>query len=170
MCRKKCPWSLEEVEQYADAFRQEVERRKPGLRGKALTDWLLDKLGGEAIVPSMWGRDHSGSLVVRGPRDFTIHLSPYTSPLRDVFTVAHERGHYCLHYDFERGGEARFNRIGSNLEEWQANRFAAALLMPKDEFKRQWIEYKKNPWMVGACFGVSSAAARVRAETLGLEA
>ncbi len=167
---KECGLSLQAVEEYADYIRKIVDQYEPNLRGRELADWLVTRLKGEAVIPSMWGTDNSGSLVVRSKTDFTIHLSPYTSPLHDVFTIIHELGHYFLHCDFDADMKevARFNRVGSNREEWQANRFAAALLMPKAEFQKEWTKYDKNPWMVGAYFGVSSSAARIRAETLGL--
>ncbi len=165
---QECNLSLEAVEDYADYVRKLVDEQESDLRGKDLVDWLVKRLNGDAIIPSMWDSDNSGSLVVRAKDDFTIHLSPYTSPLHDVFTIAHELGHYFLHCDLEGKEEVRFNRLGSNKEEWQANRFAAAFLMPKNEFKKQWNHYNKNIWMVGAHFGVSSSAANIRAQTLDL--
>ena len=37
---------------------------------------------------------NGGSLVVNEDGSFVINLPPFTSPLRDNFTIAHELGHY----------------------------------------------------------------------------
>lgn len=104
----------------------------------------------------------SGSLVVRKPEDFTVYLSPYTSPLRDNFTIAHELGHYVLHYVFpQRTDEAVFQRHGIGPLETEANRFAAALLMPASEFKQARDE-GLNEFALAGRFGVSPEAAKVR--------
>ncbi len=41
---------------------------------------------------------NGGSLVVNEDGSFIINLPPFTSPLRDNFTIAHELGHYFIHY------------------------------------------------------------------------
>ena len=78
---------------------------------------------------------HSGAIYVHGRGDFDIVLPQFTSPLRDRFTIGHELGHYFLH---SRQGERPLvaYRQGSGRLEWEANWFAAGLLMPKDEFLR----------------------------------
>ncbi|WP_167629343.1 ImmA/IrrE family metallo-endopeptidase [Aquipseudomonas alcaligenes] len=54
---------------------------------------------------------------------------------RDRFTACHELGHYLMHRNapikFHR---AEHGRLPAYMDsEWQANRFAGALLMPKDK-------------------------------------
>ena len=78
---------------------------------------------------------------------------------RARFTKAHESGHWVLHrtyhspdkqqFEFRRAGENRFiacrtdnierykfktEKTDSDWEEWQADRFAASILMPKETF------------------------------------
>jgi Zn-dependent peptidase ImmA (M78 family) len=106
-----------------------------------------------------------GSLVIYGQDNFVIWVSPYQSPLRANFTIAHELGHYLLHYKHNQKHEGEpvvFNRFGSDEYEWQANRFAAAFLMPKDEFKKYHEKYNGNLVLLAGHFGVSESAVEVR--------
>ncbi len=77
---------------------------------------------------------------------FAITLSEDFMPTRRKFSMAHELGHLFLHMGFltdpERWDQikpfkdsARY-RLGRNEEEFEANEFAAALLMPACEFER----------------------------------
>lgn len=109
--------------------------------------------------------DESGSIFVHGPGEFDIILPYYTSPRRDCFTVAHELGHYFLH---SRQGEIPIVafRKGSTRIEWEANWFAASLLMPEEEFRSELQSHSLAA--VAAKFGVSEDAAKVRSESLGI--
>lgn len=132
--------------------------------GRADLTHLVEVLGGKVET-----RDGSESLNVRGTGDFTIFLPHFTSPMRDRFTIAHELGHYFLHYRFaEAAGERSYARGGQNRAETEANVFAAALLMPGQAFGQTWQAHGGDAWRVAGHFGVSPAAARVRAEVLGL--
>jgi Zn-dependent peptidase ImmA (M78 family) len=130
--------------------------------------WTTKNLGGEIRVsedPSKL-EEESGSLAIYEKGRFVIFLSPYTSPLRDNFTIAHEIGHYFLHFDHKRqslNGPVIFNRYGSDRNEWQANRFAAAFLMPKEEFLEVYERYGRNTRLVAGHFEVSEPAVQVRA-------
>lgn len=78
---------------------------------------------------------------------------------RDRFTLAHELGHLLMHGDV---GLARVPRRSTELRhyensEWQANRFAGALLVP-DEFVIQFGDAER---IAREC-GVSIEAASVR--------
>lgn len=106
-----------------------------------------------------------GSIFMHGESDFDILLPHYTSPLRDRFTVAHELGHYFLHSDQGDQPIVAF-RKGSTRIEWEANWFAAALLMPRVEFKTVY-DKTGDLAVVAMKFGVSTDAARVRRDTLG---
>jgi len=72
-----------------------------------------------------------------------IYNNALASPGRINFTLAHEFGHYLLHRaDYPNGircGEQDVVRWDSAYGqiEYQANRFAATLLMPLDDFRRQ---------------------------------
>lgn len=129
---------------------------------------LLKKLGGEIIVD-----DRAESLEVRKQGDFTVIIPTHTSQLRDRFTIAHELGHYFLHYrapDTHLVGErsATFTRLGRNTAETQANVFASNLLMPEEHFRTAFEQLGRDMAMVARRFEVSVPAAKVRAEYLGL--
>jgi IrrE N-terminal-like domain len=88
----------------------------------------LDGFGG-ALVPSesgkRWGILYDGN----------------ASPQRRRFTIGHEFGHYLLHRtkfpDGIRCDEAAVDgRVGAEVER-EANAFAAALLMPLDDFRKR---------------------------------
>lgn len=132
--------------------------------GRADLDALLEALGGQREYA-----ETSESLAVRDVGDFTVMLPRYTSVERDRFTVAHELGHYFMHYRLpKKTGSASFGRGERNRAETEANVFASALLMPEAEFKRIWKLLDGDTWNVARHFGVSPAAAGVRAEVLAL--
>ncbi|MFW0772025.1 ImmA/IrrE family metallo-endopeptidase [Paenarthrobacter nitroguajacolicus] len=127
----------------------------------------------EALVRDLGGRieyaESNESMHVRSKGDFTIYLSEYTSRRRDRFTIAHELGHYYLHYVHpEKTTEDGFGRGERNLVETQANVFAASLLMPADLFKAAHRELGGESWSLAERFGVSPSAAGVRCQVLGL--
>lgn len=101
-----------------------------------------------------------------------IYNSGIASPGRINFTIAHEFGHYLLHrLRFPDGLECgqqdmmRWDTEYGQIES-QANEFAASLLMPLDDFRRQ-IPAKSKPKLddLGDCadrYGVSLVAATLR--------
>ncbi|TFC92879.1 ImmA/IrrE family metallo-endopeptidase [Cryobacterium sp. TMT4-31] len=135
--------------------------------GQADLKRLIGILGGHVDVsPSVYAGE---ALSVRTRGDFTVHLPPMTSDRRDRFTMAHELGHYFLHYlqpAFE--GPRTFGRGTRNKAETQANFFAASLLMPADKFKASHAVHGSDWWAVANVFGVSPKAAEVRAQVLGI--
>lgn len=110
------------------------------------------------------------SLHVEKPGEFTIRIPYFTSLARDRFTVAHELGHYFLHYLFPRlAGPKSYGRGDRGRGETEANVFASCLLMPKEQFKEAWERCEHDPWRLANEFEVSPSAASVRAQVLGLE-
>lgn len=101
-----------------------------------------------------------------------LYNSAITSPGRINFTLAHEFGHYLIHrHQFPDGLEcsaedmAKWDGEYGQIEQ-QANKFAATLLMPRDDFQRQ-ITPNSQPTFdeLGACaerYGVSLSAATLR--------
>jgi uncharacterized protein DUF955 len=91
------------------------------------------------VEPAILGEDVSGILVL-GKGTGTIGYNEAQSPVRQRFTIAHEIGHYVLHQDdarlfidkqyiYHRDGSSS---TGDDRREVEANRFAAALLMPEE--------------------------------------
>lgn len=91
-----------------------------------------------------------------------LKLSVYDGAVNDVgkdrFTIAHELGHLFLHAN----GVALARTSNEDLKpyedtEWQADQFAAELLMPFDE-----VVKLKSPEEIAKKFKVSMAAAKTR--------
>ena len=99
----------------------------------------------------------------------TIMVNDEQPATRNLFTVAHELGHYILH----EGTNNRYDEYHKytpeeRKKEFQANDFAGKLLMPEKQFIQS---FRKNNGIlldVAYEFGVSVRACEVRAFNLGL--
>jgi predicted transcriptional regulator len=136
---------------------------------------LVERLGGEMRYQDIWELEssESGSIEVRDDRDFTITVAAHTSRARDRFTIAHELGHYFLHYRLPKlqnkdQAPLRAARYGGDRAEVEANWFAASFLMPESAFKEVFASTGGNMSALASHFGVSTSAASVRARSLGL--
>ncbi|WP_017931093.1 ImmA/IrrE family metallo-endopeptidase [Robiginitomaculum antarcticum] len=138
---------------------------------------IVESLGGKIILKNFWaeGSQEAGSLDVIDHNDFTIFIPEDTSEIRDRFTIAHELGHYVLHYlwPLQVKGREKFclraSRYGSDRPEWEANWFAAAFLMPEDEFKKVAKRKSNSIEQMAKHFAVSLKAAETRAKVLEIE-
>jgi hypothetical protein len=141
---------------------------------------IVSSLGGKIKVSDNWDSisAESGSIEIDSIGQFTIFISAFTHPLRDRFTIAHELGHYMLHYVFHQNsgrklGKIRVPRFGSDRLEWEANWFAAAFLMPKSEFiaslRNNTAGSVTDFVSVAQEFAVSVDAAKTRSKALGWE-
>lgn len=100
----------------------------------------------------------------------TIRYSPSEPKVRQRFTIAHELGHHALgHPASYRDPAAHFSSTTFDPFEAAANRFAAALLMPKDILLFK-IGEMTNPNLSDLAndFGVSQAAMHYRLKNLGI--
>lgn len=95
-----------------------------------------------------------------------IYVNTSQSLSRQRFTLAHEIGHAYLHKEGNEGiVDLRSNIDNPQTEkEREANQFAAALLMPKKEFIRQWVQWKGDTEMLSKLFGASKDAVKIRKE------
>lgn len=105
---------------------------------------------------------------------------------RQQFTIAHEIGHFILHKDVLDSGNLlpTMYKVGDGITpalpradythalyramETEANKFAAELLMPKDEFIKKANECE-DLIELALAFKVSVGAASIRAGNLGIE-
>lgn len=138
---------------------------------------VISKLGGHLKYGwNSFDEVDGGSILATSLHEFTVHVSELTSSKRDRFTIAHELGHLILHLPQvkkahpESGMRATRHVDNSDKDlqraEWEANWFAAELLMPKNAF-RPFCE--SNGFEKAATvFNVSVAAAKIRASSLGL--
>lgn len=104
---------------------------------------------------------------------FSIKIDKSKPESRVRFSIAHELGHLFLHMGFlvdqERWQRAvSYCREGLNEEEFEANEFAAAFLMPKYEFETKLREFDFNLDSMIRHFGVSQPAIINRGRFLGL--
>lgn len=136
---------------------------------------VVASLGGRIEYQDLWEMEasSSGSIQIQKHGDFVIYLASHTGPLRDRFTIAHELGHYVLHflYPESRGrriGPIQAQRYGTGPVEWEANWFAAGLLMPSESFKKVFKQSDGDLIEVAKKFGVSVQAADIRTKFLGL--
>lgn len=118
------------------------------------------------------------SIIVNGWNNFIIYLPSLTSAVRDRFTIAHELGHLFLHYalavqrfpDEPMVATRWVDESDDDLvrTEWEANWFAAAFLMPENDFKQVHRECLKSIEATAYEFKVSVKAAQIRAQSLGI--
>jgi hypothetical protein len=120
----------------------------------------------------------SGLLLPGQDRIYVNAVEARRSRGRRRFTVAHELGHWHLHRDGD-DVRTRFCRpadIGAGSSElWaartleaEANRFAAALLMPADLVRREAAACRYSVPVLARQFDVSVIAMQVRLEVLNL--
>jgi len=109
-----------------------------------------------------------GSIRVDAPANFQIYVAEYSGPLRSRFTIAHELGHYFLHFDPDLG-PMKAARYGTGRVEWEANWFAAGFLMPETKFRGALDAADGYLMDVSSEFRVSLSAAEIRAKNLGLD-
>ncbi len=141
-------------------------------------DAVVQRIGGTICEKLGFDDLCDGTIKKAGEESFEIIVSPYQSNNRKIFTVAHELGHLFLHMGFrtnlalwQQQDNAVYTRFGSSLQESQANEFAGALLMPKEEYISVLRRFAKGNKVdmneVAQHFRVSTAAATTRGKILG---
>lgn len=139
---------------------------------------VVAKMGGTIVEEPEFDDLCDGTIKKDGSNGFRIAISPYQSKQRKAFTIAHELGHLFLHMGFQtdhekwsQQKETTYRRFGLSEQEFQANEFAAALLMPKDRYLEVLMEYTEETSVdiqkVAEYFHVSVAAATNRGKFLG---
>lgn len=128
----------------------------------------IKALGGEIEYTDEPTDSNGGSIEVSGPNSFVIKLSKTTSSKRDIFTIAHELGHYVLH---SKLGTIQIHagRVADiDTAEREANSFAASFLMPAELVKEEFEKSGKNLIALSEKFNVSISAMTWRCRNLGL--
>ncbi|OHD56545.1 MAG: hypothetical protein A2014_04435 [Spirochaetes bacterium GWF1_49_6] len=156
--------SKSSVEEYAKKVIDQLGYKK----GEDL-DKILEELGGKTFTIPPDDLDQTPSMVVDGENSFIINLPLYSNYLRNRFTIAHEIGHYLLH---SKQGQIpiEVRRSGDNERvEWEANWFAAAFLMSKNEIEKDWNENGiRDIYTLASIYQVSIEAMQIRLTALGL--
>ena len=123
--------------------------------------------------------DICNSDVMKQNDRFVIYIPSSYSTERKRFAVAQELGHLFLHMGYKISPKLWDNERNmvyyesrSPLEEYQANDFADALLMPKNVYKKVLEQYttggKVQTAKIAEYFGVSVSTAYSRGKSLGL--
>lgn len=124
---------------------------------------LLGKLGILYSIEADLPENISGVVFERGG-NICVAANKRDSLKRRIFTLAHELGHVILKHKIDEGGEKyRLDNYEyqDNVEETEANYFAASLLVPED--KLRWALTQTNDVSVIArYFGVSEIVIRNR--------
>ncbi len=141
----------------------------------------VKRLRGEITTVHALDGDVDAQIEKTGNRSFRITVAE-SWPRRDLFSVAHELGHLFIHMGYlidpakwatigTYKDSVRY-RYGYTEEEYEANEFAGAFLMPTDKFRTVARESFNNGFYnvvaIAKAFGVSTKAARVRGQWLGL--
>ena len=140
---------------------------------------IVRSLGGSVEEQISFDDCCDGTIRKVGKDSFAIIISPFQNEQRKNFTIAHELGHLFLHMGYRKNfevwkkqDEVKYRRFGSTEQEYQANEFAAALLMPAEDFKKAIHELaeenKVNMALVATKFNVSLSAAINRGRFLGI--
>lgn len=138
---------------------------------------VVNDIGGRIEVSFDIDNIYDGS-IKKENNNFVIFVSPYQSPGRKKFTIAHELGHLFLHMGYNINSElwdtqenSTYYRSGDSIEEYQANEFAAALLMPRERYKEIMDQNTRGTIVetekIADYFGVSVSAASNRGKFLG---
>lgn len=166
------------IENLANIIRKNLNVSTPVNMEKVIKD-----LEGELISEKFDDSTISGKIQKHG-ETFKISYNEEHSDTRSKFTIAHELGHLFLHMGFLVDPE-KWNGIdeycdspkyrqGYSEEEYEANQFAGAFLMPSEEYKK-FVEENKNKQnntikvdLIATHFGVSVDAALTRGKWLGI--
>jgi Zn-dependent peptidase ImmA (M78 family) len=174
-------------EQVPFMTREQVEdRAKAVLREHGLTTIPIDpiKLAGKEgikVFNAKFSDETLVGMIAKRGDDITILVNQTDMPGRKRFTIAHELGHHFLHLlrdgeivDGEKNlfrqpkDEQDQRQVSPELRrEYQANWFAAALLMPEEEVRAAWADSASVKAMA-LHFNVSETAMVIRLTTLGL--
>lgn len=139
---------------------------------------IVHQMGGVLEEKFNFDDLYDGTIKKTGNTSFYIAISPFQSEQRKAFTIAHELGHLFLHMGFqinpflwERQNETIYKRFGASEQEYQANEFAASLLMPKELYRdilnKSLDGNRVNISKVADFFNVSITAATNRGRFLG---
>ena len=139
---------------------------------------VVKSMGGKVVEDSSIDSFSDGQIKRIDSTTFQITVSPSQSDERKNFTIAHELGHLFLHMGFQTNpklwnspNNSLYYRNGNSELEYQANEFAAALLMPQRDYEEALRKYADGDFVdtskIAKYFHVSIDAAANRGKWLG---
>ncbi|MBT0741934.1 ImmA/IrrE family metallo-endopeptidase [Campylobacter lari] len=115
--------------------------------------------------------DISGMIIAKEKQIYIADNDIYT---RQRFSIAHEIGHYLLHYVLSNNLDEKHisfrdnvSSMGYDVKEIEANHFAASLLMPEKQIREEWAKTPYFDYMADK-FKVSMLALSFRLNYLGI--
>lgn len=140
-------------------------------------DEVVKNIGGKVEILANSDEAYDGRIKKSSDCNFIIEVSENQSDVRKNFTVAHELGHLFLHMGYNSNEELwdkqekEYKREGYSEEEYEANEFAACLLMPSEDYRRTLYDIsegnKVDVSKIAKHFNVSLPAAINRGRFLG---
>lgn len=110
------------------------------------------------------------SMVVGENGYFTIYLINLSLPFENNFQIAHDLGHYFLHYVLSTEKTVKkFPRFSIEPMEFQANRFAGSLLMPETILREKFEEFGGDLWKLSGFFSVRMTDLIMRLQIIGVK-
>ena len=164
---------------------EEIEKRSIQiLRDNKITQAPVDpvkiaSMEGIKVLNAKFSEDDMSGMISKNGDELIILVNYKEYPHRKRFTIAHELGHYFLHlnkdgefidrsYDlFRVEDDIQTNANKDKLKEVQANKFAAAILMPRELINKA-IEKTKDIEELSEMFEVSQSAIGFRVSNLGV--
>ncbi len=123
------------------------------------------------VFASDFTEDNVSGMVINSSSEKSIYVNVDDMPERQRFTIAHEIGHIVLHHvDQEeeyRTVDFRSNNEKYDPREYEANNFAASLLIPREKAIYEWKKLNDVDDFA-LTFKVSKSAAAIRLNNLGL--
>lgn len=122
---------------------------------------------GYTVISTNFENDISG-MVVNSKSERAIYINNNDTPERQRFTIAHEIGHILLHHVEQNEYFVDYrNKEIYDTKEFEADNFAANLLMPREKSIEIWQRtYDVDDF--AKTMKVSRAAASIRLMNLGL--
>lgn len=129
-------------------------------------DNFIPKLG-IALNRVIMDNDISGKLEKNKSGVWEISVNALHHPKRQRFTLAHELGHYFLHRNQSNlfTDKSLYRGKDMNSMEYEANNFAGAILMPKEELI-SFMKESNDIDNIADHFNVSALAAKIRVEMI----
>lgn len=148
-----CFHSRESIE----TFSRSIAQRLNYSPGTSLTS-VVRRLNGQIhyVAGQELARVLDRSLHVRGPADFDIYVEADALPWFAHYRIAHELGHYFLHYPDCDSSEMVAPRYSKGLAETEADWFADEFLMPSDLIKDEIRNPDMSIFQLSDKFGVST--------------
>lgn len=157
----------------------EIREEFQMLEDKIEVEELAKKMGVKVVREKLEDPEISAILIFKSSKkaQVILNLANSSSESRHRFSIAHELGHYLLHKaegaivekNVPFAFRNRKSTTGQDLNEIEANQFAAELLMPEENVRRvvdgqKPTERNLEAW--ARTFGVSFTAMAIRLEAL----